>query len=73
MEDGAAMLRTDWLGGRWFEGSEIGIKLPCGRFPQRYYYEQFVLFPSSNQNVMSFPHSFHAHYIYLDFIMPVLL
>jgi hypothetical protein len=34
MEDGAAMLRTDWLGGKWLEGWEIAIKLPCGRFPQ---------------------------------------
>jgi hypothetical protein len=34
MEDGAAMLRTDWIGGKWLEGWEIGIKLPCGRFPQ---------------------------------------
>jgi hypothetical protein len=33
MEDGAAMFRTDWLGGKLFEGWEIGIKLPCGRFP----------------------------------------
>jgi hypothetical protein len=33
MEDGAAMLRTDWLGGKWLKGWEIGIKLPCGRFP----------------------------------------
>jgi hypothetical protein len=37
MEDGAAILRTDWQGGRWLEGWEIGIKLPCGRFPHIIY------------------------------------
>jgi hypothetical protein len=28
------LLRTDWLGSKWLEGWEIGITLPCGRFPQ---------------------------------------
>jgi hypothetical protein len=36
MDVGAAVLYTDWLGGRWLEGWKIGIKLPCGRFPQLY-------------------------------------
>jgi hypothetical protein len=34
MEDGTAMLHDDWIGGKWLEGREIEIKLPCGRFPR---------------------------------------
>jgi hypothetical protein len=45
MKDGAAMLRTDWLGGRWLEGREIGIKLPCGRFPQSLFMKEKVMVP----------------------------
>jgi hypothetical protein len=31
MEVGAGLPHNDWIGGRWLEGWEIGIKLPCGR------------------------------------------
>jgi hypothetical protein len=37
MEVGAGLPHDDWIGGRWFEGWEIGIKLPCGRFSQNYW------------------------------------
>jgi hypothetical protein len=34
MEVGAGLPYDDWIGGRWLEGWEIGIKLPSWRFPQ---------------------------------------